>query len=102
MKPNKCIGSNFDDFLREEGIYEEVEAGAIKKVIACMIEQEIAKKQITKAEMARRLGTSRTQLDRLLNPENHSVTLSTMVKAAKVFGGKMSISFDDDSNKLAA
>lgn len=97
MTLNKdCIGSDFDDFLREEGIFEEVEAGAIKKVVACMIAQAITENHLTKAEMARRMGTSRTQLDRLLDPDNRSVTLSTLVKAAKVFGKKISITFEDE------
>lgn len=96
MKPkNEHIGSDFDDFLREEGIFEEVEAGAIKKVIACMVEQALVESHTTKSEMAKRMGTSRTQLDRLLDPENHSVTLATLVKAAKVLGKKLSISFED-------
>jgi DNA-binding phage protein len=96
MTLNKdCIGSDFDDFLREEGIFEEVEAAAIKKVVACMIEQAIAKEHLSKSEIARRMGTSRTQLDRLLDPNNRSVTLTTIVKAAKVFGKKLSISFED-------
>ena len=92
---NEHIGSDFDDFLKEEGIFEEVESGAIKKVIACMIEQTMAETHITKSEMARRMGTSRTQLDRLLDPENQSVTLATIAKAAKAIGKKISISFDE-------
>lgn len=92
---NPHIGSNFDDFLQEEGIFEEVEAAAIKKVVACMIEQTMAKSHITKSAMAKRMGTSRTQLDRLLDPANPSVTLTTIAKAAKAIGKKVSISFDD-------
>ncbi|TAK71690.1 MAG: Fis family transcriptional regulator [Betaproteobacteria bacterium] len=92
---NPYIGSDFDEFLREEGIFEEVEAAAIKKVLACMIEQAMAETHITKSEMARRMGTSRTQLDRLLDPANSSVTLSTIAKAAKAIGKKISISFDE-------
>jgi antitoxin HicB len=92
---NPYIGSDFDEFLREEGIFEEVEAAAIKKVLACMIEQAMAETHITKSEMARRMGTSRTQLDRLLDPANPSVTLSTVAKAAKAIGKKISISFEE-------
>jgi len=92
---SEYVGSDFDDFLREEGIFEEVEAAAIKKVVVCMLEQAIATDHLTKAELARRMGTSRTQLDRLLDPTNRSVTLATIVKAAKVFGKKISISFED-------
>jgi len=89
------IGSNFEDFLRQEGIYEEAEAGAIKKVIACMIEQSMLETHVTKSEMARRMGTSRTQLDRLLDPDYQSVTLATIAKAAAALGKKISISFGD-------
>lgn len=92
---SRCIGSDFDEFLREEEISEEVEAVAIKKVLACMIEQTMAETHITKSEMARRMGTSRTQLDRLLDPANPSVTLSTVAKAAKAIGKKISISFEE-------
>jgi antitoxin HicB len=92
---NSHIGSGFDDFLRQEGIFEEVEAGAIKKVVACMIEQAMSESHVTKTEMARRMATSRTQLDRLLDPGNSSVTLATIAKAAKAVGKKMSINFED-------
>jgi DNA-binding phage protein len=92
---NQHIGTDFDEFLREEGIFEEVEAAAIKKVLACMIEQAMAETHITKSEMARRMGTSRTQLDRLLDPANPSVTLSTVAKAATAIGKKISISFEE-------
>ena len=92
---NDYIGSSFEDFLREEGIYEEVEAAAIKKVIACMIEQSMLETHVSKSEMARRMGTSRTQLDRLLDPAYHSVTLTTIAKAASALGKKISISFGD-------
>ena len=97
MIDKNCIGSDFDDFLREEGIFEEVEAGAIKKVVVSMIEQALVENNLTKSEMARRMGTSGTQLDRLLDPKNRSVTLTTIVKAARAIGKKISISFDDDS-----
>ena len=92
---NGHIGSSFDEFLLEEGIFEEVEAGAIKKVVACMIEQAMAESHITKTEMARRMETSRTQLDRLLDPTYPSVTLATIAKAATALGKRMSISFED-------
>ena len=99
---NPHIGSDFDDFLQEEGILEEVEAAAIKKVVACMIVWAMAEAHITKSEMARRMGTSRTQLDRLLDPAYPSVTLATIAKAATAIGKKISISFDEmHSAKMA-
>jgi antitoxin HicB len=92
---NDYIGSDFDDFLAEEGILQEVEAAAIKKVIAALVKQGMDDARISKAEMARLMGTSRMQLDRLLNPANPSVTLTTLVKAAHAVGKKVSISFED-------
>ncbi|MCF8169332.1 MAG: helix-turn-helix domain-containing protein [Rhodoferax sp.] len=92
---SEYIGSSFEDFLREEGLYEEVEAAAIKKVIACMIEQTMQERHVSKTDMARRMGTSRTQLDRLLDPAYPSVTLATIAKAASALGKKISISFGD-------
>ncbi|HEY5581511.1 MAG TPA: helix-turn-helix transcriptional regulator [Rhodoferax sp.] len=99
---SEYIGSSFEAFLREEGLYEEVEAAAIKKVVACMIEQSMQESRVSKSEMARRMGTSRTQLDRLLDPTYPSVTLATIAKAASALGKKISISFADMSPMKAA
>lgn len=82
----KNIGSTFDSWLREEGIYEEVSANAIKRVIARQIASAMSHKGLTKAEMAKRMHTSRASLNRLLDPENGSITLSTLHKAATVVG----------------
>jgi antitoxin HicB len=82
----KNIGSTFDSWLREEGIYEEVSANAIKRVVARQIASAMDQKGLTKAEMARRMNTSRASLDRLLDPENNSITLTTLHKAASVVG----------------
>jgi hypothetical protein len=82
----KNIGSSFDSWLREEGIYEEVTANAIKRVITRQIATAMSEKGFSKAEMARRMSTSRASLDRLLDPENGSITLSTLQKAASVVG----------------
>jgi len=70
-------GSTFDSFLEEEGILEEVEAVAIKRVLAWQLEQEMKRQQKTKQAMAKQLRTSRSQLDRLLDPRNVSVSLDT-------------------------
>lgn len=80
------IGSSFDSWLREEGIQEEVTAGAIKRVVARQVQAAMAEGGLSKAEMARRMHTSRSQLDRLLDPENESVTLATLQKAATAIG----------------
>ncbi|MFH0343427.1 MAG: helix-turn-helix domain-containing protein [Chromatiales bacterium] len=83
------IGSRFDDFLREEGIYESVQAVAIKRVIAWQLAEAMKAKGVTKAEMARQMNTSRSQLDRLLDPENEGVELQTLVRAAQVLGRQL-------------
>jgi antitoxin HicB len=82
----KNIGSTFDSWLRKEGIYAEVRANAIKRVIARQIASAMSQNGLTKAEMARRMNTSRASLDRLLDPENCAITLSTLQKAATVVG----------------
>ena len=82
----KNIGSSFDSWLREEGIYQEVTATAIKRVLARQVEAAMKEKNFSKAEMARRMHTSRAALDRLLDPENDAVTLATLQKAAIVVG----------------
>jgi DNA-binding Xre family transcriptional regulator len=80
------VGSSFDSWLREEGIYEEVTATALKRVLARQLAAAMKEKQLSKAEMARRMRTSRAALDRLLDPEYDAVTLSTLRKAALALG----------------
>ncbi|MBK9600524.1 MAG: XRE family transcriptional regulator [Anaerolineales bacterium] len=87
----KHIGSNFDDFLKEEKIYEQVQAAAIKRVIAYQIAEEMKKKNLTKTEMANRMKTSRAALERLLDPENASITLITLERAASALGKKLTV-----------
>ena len=86
MTTNPHFGSSFDDWLKEQGIYEEVTTHAIKRVLAWQIEQAMKAQGISKAEMARRMHTSRTQLDRLLDPDNDKVQLDTVQKAAAAIG----------------
>jgi DNA-binding Xre family transcriptional regulator len=88
---NNAIGTSFDDFLAEEGIAEAVEAGAIKKIIAYQLQETIAQKKITKTALAAKLETSRAAVDRLLDPENESITLFTLKKAAAVLGKKLKL-----------
>jgi hypothetical protein len=85
----KNIGSSFDDWLREEGIYEVVTAAAIKRVLARQISQEMANQNLSKSDMAKRMQTSRAALDRLLDPENDAVTLNTLFKAATAVGRQL-------------
>ena len=82
----KNKGSFFDEWLQEEGIYEEVSAAAVKRVLARQIEQAMKEKQLSKTEVARRMRTSRAALDRLLDPQNDSVTLNTLCRAAAAVG----------------
>lgn len=91
---NKHIGSDFDDFLKEENLLEETQAAAIKRVIAFRIQQIMEHKHITKTEMTQRMRiNSRMQLDRLLDPDNVSVTLLTLEKVANALGKKLKIQF---------
>jgi antitoxin HicB len=82
-------GSSFDDFLEEEGMRNEVEGAAIKRVLAWQFEREMRKQQKTKQGMAKELKTSRTQLDRLLDPANTAVSLETIARAAHVLGKRL-------------
>jgi predicted XRE-type DNA-binding protein len=84
-------GSTFDSFLEEEGIQEEVEAVAIKRVLAWQLSQAMQEQQKTKQAMAKQLHTSRSQLDRLLDPSNVSVTLDTITRAATALGKRVII-----------
>ncbi len=87
----KHVGSDFDDFLKEDGIYEQVQAVAIKRVIAYQISEEMKKKKLSKTQMASRMKTSRAALERLLDPENASITLFTLERAASALGKKLSV-----------
>lgn len=80
------IGSSFDDFLKEDGIYEDVTTRAIKRVIARQLDALMGEQGLTKSALAKRMNTSRAQLDRILDPENGSVTLDTLSRAAKAVG----------------
>jgi antitoxin HicB len=94
-------GSTFDGFLEEEGIREEVEAVAIKRVLAWQLEQSMLEQKKTKQALARQLRTSRSQLDRLLDPRNVSVTLDTVARAAKALGKHLIIRVADVKAKRA-
>ena len=93
MKNKKCIGSNFDDFLADEGLLQESEAIAIKRVIAYALEQKMAADKMSVNRLAKELATSRTAISRILDPENTSITLNTIEKVAKYLGKRVSISF---------
>jgi antitoxin HicB len=84
------MGSGVDDFLKEEGIFEEAQAQAIKEVVAWQLDEAMRKKRISKNRMARLLKTSRTQVDRLLNPKS-DITLSSLQRAAAMVGRRVMI-----------
>ena len=85
------IGSKFDDFLREEQLLDAAQATAVKRVIAFQIGQEMKRRKLTKAEMASRMKTSPAALERLLDPGNRSVTISTLERAASALGKKLKV-----------
>lgn len=80
-----------DDFLKQEGVYEEVAARSAKRVIALQIQEAVRERNLTKAAMAERMGTSRAQLDRVLDPTAFNVTLETLARAAKVVGRTLKV-----------
>ena len=93
MMNSKFIGSNFDDYLEQEGLLAEVEASAIKRVIAYKIAELMKEHNLSKTDLAKRMKTSRSAIDRLLDPENESVTLQTLERAALVLGKRLQINF---------
>lgn len=88
---NNHTGSNFDDFLREEGILEEVTARAHKRLLALQLEDELKRSRMTKTKLAGKLNTSRSQLDRLLDPDNTAVTLESLERLALAVGKNLRI-----------
>lgn len=92
-KKNVRIGSSLDDFLRDEGVFEEVETIALKRAIAWQLEQAMQREELSKAEMAERMGTSRAQLDRILDPELGNMTVNSMLRAASATGHAIEVRF---------
>lgn len=99
MSTNKHLGSSFDDFLIEEGIYEEVTRVAVKRVIAWQVSEAMKEHKISKSAMAKKMQTSRSALDRLLDAENTSVTVQTLEKAANAVDKRLVMCLvDKDAN----
>jgi hypothetical protein len=90
----KNLGSSFDDFLEEDGLLEDVTAVAVKRYVAYQLTEKMAETNLSKAEMARRMETSRSALDRLLDPDNSSVTLQTLQSAVQALGGRLKIELE--------
>ena len=92
MKLTKKMNSDFDEFLKNDGIYDEVHNPATKRVIAYQLQEAMKAKSITKTKMASMMNTSRAVVDRLLNPANESLTFKTLETAVYVLGKKVNIS----------
>jgi predicted transcriptional regulator len=90
-KQNRHRGSSLDDFLEEEGVLPEFQARAIKEVIAWQLAEAMKERGLTKAALARLMHTSRTQVDRVLDPENGNVTIETLQRAAELVGRKLQL-----------
>ena len=90
-KRNPHAGSSFDDFLKDEGMFEEVQAKALKRALSEQIEESMQAANISKVKMAELMATSRSQLDRVLDPDNISVQLDTLMKAARAVGKTVEI-----------
>ena len=90
-KKNPHLGSSFEDYLREQGVLEKTTATAIKSVLAWQLEQAMAKKHMSKVQMAKAMKTSRSQLDRILDPANDKVQLDTLIAAARAVGRELRI-----------
>lgn len=90
---HKNVGSDFDDFLKDEELLADAEATAIKEVIAFQVEALMKERKISKSSMAKRMNTSRSSLDRLLDPANPSITLQTLERVAHAIGKRVKIEF---------
>jgi antitoxin HicB len=101
-KRNPRTGSRFDDFLKEEGIFEEVQAKALKRALAEQLQESMQAAKLTKLDMAKKMATSRSQLDRVLDPGNVSVQLDTLTKAARALGKEIEIKIKRAAKKETA
>ena len=85
------LGSSFDEFLRDDNLYEEATLAATKRVLAMQVAEEMERQHISKTKMAQQMHTSRSALERLLDPNNESVTLQTLDKAARSLGRRIAV-----------
>ena len=90
-KDNKHSGTNFDNYLIEEGVFDEVQARALKRALAEQLSDAMQSGNLSKVLMAQRMVTSRSQLDRVLDPDNLSIQLDTLIKAARAVGKTVEI-----------
>lgn len=90
-KPNPSVGSSFDDFLKDEGLFEEITAASIKRVLSWQLREAMTAQGMTKVKMAELMNTSRSQLDRILDPDDVKIQLETLYKAANVLGREVRV-----------
>jgi antitoxin HicB len=95
MRDNPHFGTTLDSYLQSEGILEHTQAVALKRVIAYQLQDILKQQNLTQADLARKMHTSKAAINRLLNPDNTSVTLHTLLKAVHVLGKKISLSIED-------
>lgn len=88
---HKNIGDNFDDFLEEDGVLDEVEEVATKRVVAFQLQEEMKRLKMSQVTLAQRMKTSRSSVRRLLDPKNESMTVKTLKKAARTLGKRVEI-----------
>lgn len=94
-KRNPHSGSTFESFLKEEGLLEDAREHAIKAIVAWKLKEAMRRHRVTKTEMARRLETSRSQLDRLLDPHNEAIPLGALARAARAVGKRLKVDLVD-------
>jgi hypothetical protein len=97
---NPHVGSSFEDFLKEEGIYEEVTAATVKRVLAWQIDQIRRAEGLSKSALAQRMNTSRSQVERLLDPSNTQVQLDTLQRAAAALGRRLVVELAEKPSTL--
>lgn len=96
---NPSAGSSLEDFLTENNIYDQCRHDAIKRVLCLQIERAMTSQNLSKSALAERMGTSRSALDRLLDPANESVTLDTLKRVAEATGQRLLVRFVDDEKR---
>ncbi len=97
MKKSKYMGSTFDSFLEEEGMLAEIEAKVLKRILVWQLSNAMEEQKVTKSEIAKRMHTSRSSVDRLLDPNNISINLMSMEKAVVALGKRINIEIQDAS-----
>ena len=101
-RSNPHTDSSFDTFLKGEGIFDQVNAKALKRALAEQIEESMATAKLSKVAMAQRMSTSRSQLDRVLDPDNLSVQLDTLIRAARAVGKDVEIRIKRPTRRVIA